>query len=59
MAISPFAGFLVLLYSIASVIVGILFSRFVAEIHPDRSASTSTSAPSATRATCADTSSDL
>ena len=31
MAISPFAGFLVLLYSIASVIVGIVFSRIVAE----------------------------
>jgi hypothetical protein len=31
MAISPFAGFLVLLYSIASVLVGIVFSRIVAE----------------------------
>ena len=31
MAISPFGGFLVLLYSIASVIVGIVFSRIVAE----------------------------
>jgi hypothetical protein len=31
MAISPFGGFLVLLSSIASVIVGIVFSRIVAE----------------------------
>jgi Domain of unknown function (DUF4282) len=31
MAISPFAGFLVLLASIASVVVGIVFSRIVAE----------------------------
>src|SRR5580692_366455 len=31
MAISPFAGFLVLLSSIASVIVGIVFSRIAAE----------------------------
>jgi predicted membrane metal-binding protein len=31
MAISPFAGFLVLLSSIASVIVGIIFSRIIAE----------------------------
>src|SRR5262245_32854976 len=31
MAISPFAGFLVLLYSIASVVVGIVFSRILAE----------------------------
>jgi hypothetical protein len=31
MAISPFAGFLVLLYSITSVVVGIVFSRIVAE----------------------------
>jgi small-conductance mechanosensitive channel len=31
MAINPFAGFLVLLASIASVIVGIVFSRIVAE----------------------------
>src|SRR5215471_823689 len=31
MAISPFGGFLVLLESIASVIVGIVFSRIVAE----------------------------
>ena len=31
MAISPFGGFLVVLYSIASVIVGIVFSRIVAE----------------------------
>jgi predicted membrane metal-binding protein len=31
MAISPFMGFLVVLYSIASVIVGIVFSRIVAE----------------------------
>jgi len=31
MAISPFAGFLVLLYSIASMIVGIVFSRIAAE----------------------------
>jgi predicted membrane metal-binding protein len=31
MAISPFGGFLVLLSSIASVVVGIVFSRIVAE----------------------------
>jgi hypothetical protein len=31
MAINPFGGFLVLLCSIASVIVGIIFSRIVAE----------------------------
>jgi small-conductance mechanosensitive channel len=31
MAISPFAGFLVLLYSITSVVVGIVFSRILAE----------------------------
>jgi ABC-type sugar transport system permease subunit len=31
MAVSPFAGFLVLLYSIASVVVGIVFSRIAAE----------------------------
>jgi len=31
MAISPFGGFLVLLSSIASVLVGIVFSRIVAE----------------------------
>ena len=31
MAISPFMGFLVVLYSIASVVVGIVFSRIVAE----------------------------
>jgi small-conductance mechanosensitive channel len=31
MAISPFSGFLVLLSSIASVVVGIVFSRIVAE----------------------------
>jgi hypothetical protein len=31
MAISPFGGFLVLLYSIASVVVGIVFSRIAAE----------------------------
>ncbi len=31
MAINPFAGFLVLLASIASVVVGIVFSRIVAE----------------------------
>jgi hypothetical protein len=31
MALNPFAGFLVLLYSIASVVVGIVFSRIVAE----------------------------
>ena len=32
MAISPFGGFLVLLSSIASVIVGIVFSRIIAEL---------------------------
>lgn len=31
MAISPFGGFLVVLSSIASVVVGIIFSRIVAE----------------------------
>jgi small-conductance mechanosensitive channel len=31
MALNPFAGFLVLLSSIASVVVGIVFSRIVAE----------------------------
>jgi predicted membrane metal-binding protein len=31
MAISPFGGFIVLLSSIASVIVGVIFSRIVAE----------------------------
>jgi hypothetical protein len=31
MAINPFSGFLVLLYSIASVVVGIVFSRIAAE----------------------------
>jgi len=31
MAVSPFGGFLVLLYSIASVVVGIVFSRIMAE----------------------------
>jgi hypothetical protein len=31
MAISPFGGFIVLLSSIASVVVGIIFSRIVAE----------------------------
>jgi predicted membrane metal-binding protein len=31
MAVSPFSGFLMLLSSIASVIVGIVFSRIVAE----------------------------
>jgi len=31
MAISPFGGFLVLLSSIASIVVGIVFSRIVAE----------------------------
>jgi hypothetical protein len=31
MAISPFAGFIVLLYSIASVVVGVIFSRIAAE----------------------------
>src|ERR1700757_4072390 len=31
MAISPFGGFLVVLYSIASVVVGVVFSRIVAE----------------------------
>ena len=31
MAISPFMGFLVVLYSIASVVVGIVFSRIAAE----------------------------
>jgi ABC-type sugar transport system permease subunit len=31
MAVSPFAGFLALLYSIASVVVGIVFSRIMAE----------------------------
>jgi hypothetical protein len=31
MAISPFSGFLVLLYSIASVVVGIVFLRIAAE----------------------------
>src|SRR3954453_20010281 len=31
MAISPFAGFLVLLSSIASIVVGIVFSRIIAE----------------------------
>ncbi len=36
MAISPFAGFLVLLSSIASVIVGIVFCRIARGIHPDR-----------------------
>ena len=32
MAISPFGGFLLLLSSIASVVVGIVFSRIVAEL---------------------------
>ncbi|MGY3652595.1 hypothetical protein ACVWW2_007886 [Bradyrhizobium sp. LM4.3] len=32
MAISPFGGFLMLLSSIASVVVGIVFSRIVAEL---------------------------
>jgi predicted membrane metal-binding protein len=31
MAISPFGGFLIILYSIASVVVGIVFSRIAAE----------------------------
>jgi ABC-type sugar transport system permease subunit len=31
MAISPFGGFLVVLYSIVSVVVGVVFSRIVAE----------------------------
>ena len=31
MAISPFGGFIVVLYSIASVVVGIVFSRIAAE----------------------------
>ena len=31
MAISPFGGFIVLLSSIASVVVGVIFSRIVAE----------------------------
>ena len=31
MAVSPFGGFLVILYSIASVVVGIVFSRIAAE----------------------------
>ena|ERR1700726_2573176 len=31
MAISPFSGFIVVLYSIISVVVGIVFSRIVAE----------------------------
>ena len=30
MAISPFGGFIVLLYSIASVVVGVIFSRIAA-----------------------------
>jgi hypothetical protein len=32
MAISPFGGFLVLLSSIASIVVGIVFSRIAAEL---------------------------
>ncbi|MFT4119339.1 DUF4282 domain-containing protein [Bradyrhizobium sp.] len=32
MAISPFGGFLVLLSSIASVVVGVIFSRIAAEL---------------------------
>jgi hypothetical protein len=32
MAVSPFGGFLVVLYSIASVVVGIIFSRIVTEL---------------------------
>jgi predicted membrane metal-binding protein len=32
MAISPFGGFLMLLSSIASVVVGIVFSRIIAEL---------------------------
>ena len=31
MAISPFGGFIVVLYSLASVVVGIVFSRIAAE----------------------------
>ena len=31
MAVSPFAGFIVLLSSIASMVVGVIFSRIVAE----------------------------
>lgn len=31
MAISPFAGFLVVLYSLAGIVVGIVFSRIAAE----------------------------
>jgi predicted membrane metal-binding protein len=32
MAVSPFGGFLVVLYSIASVLVGIIFSRIATEL---------------------------
>jgi predicted membrane metal-binding protein len=32
MAVSPFGGFLVVLYSIASVVVGIIFSRIATEL---------------------------
>jgi predicted membrane metal-binding protein len=32
MAVSPFGGFLVVLYSIASVVVGIIFSRIITEL---------------------------
>jgi predicted membrane metal-binding protein len=32
MAVSPFGGFLVVLYSIASVLVGIIFSRIITEL---------------------------
>jgi hypothetical protein len=34
MAISPFGGFIVLLSSIASVVVGVVFSRIAAEFVP-------------------------
>jgi hypothetical protein len=32
MAVSPFGGFLVVLYSIASVLVGVIFSRIITEL---------------------------
>jgi hypothetical protein len=50
MAISPFAGFILLLSSIAGVFVGIVFSRIAAEFILTCFASTSILARSATRA---------
>ncbi len=32
MAVSPFGGFLMVLYSIASVLVGVIFSRIITEL---------------------------